>query len=67
MERLLLCNRVLIEWLAGDRYLKLLTLPALQNKLPEHIRQRALYSKPSLENYYEKKLGVIPDWVLSIE
>ncbi|MCJ1305408.1 hypothetical protein MMC08_008222 [Hypocenomyce scalaris] len=52
---------------AGDRYLKLLTLPALQNKLPEHIRQRALYSKPSLENYYEKKLGLVPDWVLSIE
>ena len=38
----------------SDHYLQLLSLPELQKKLPEHIRQRALYFWLNLENYYEK-------------
>ena len=63
----LLCSCVLTECVACDRYLQILTLPALQEKLPDHIRQRALYARPNLENFYEKKQGSVPDWVLSIE
>lgn len=67
ISRIPLQSGMLTKSSASDRYLQLLTLPELQEKLPEHIRQRALYSRPNLENYYEKKQGWVPDWVTSIE
>lgn len=39
------CMRVLTIVVAPERYLAILNAPSLQNKLPEHIRERALYYK----------------------
>lgn len=47
---------------AHDRYLTILNAPLLQNKLPEHIRDRALYYKPIMM----ADLGP-QDYILSIE
>lgn len=47
---------------AEERYLNILNAPLLQNKLPEHIRERALYFKPTL---LEEK-GAL-EWITSIE
>lgn len=45
-----------------ERYLNILNAPLLQNKLPEHIRERALYFKSTL---LEEK-GAL-EWISSIE
>lgn len=34
--------------IAKDRYLAILNTPSLQNKLPDHIRDRALWYKDDL-------------------
>ena len=48
--------------LAKQRYLATLNTPLLQNKLPEHIRERALYFKDALEIEWGDR-----DFVHSIE
>lgn len=48
--------------LAKQRYLVALNTPLLQNKLPEHIRERALYYKDALEIHWGDR-----DFVHSIE
>ena len=48
--------------LAKQRYLATLNTPLLQNKLPEHIRERALYFKDALEVEWGDR-----DFVKSIE
>ncbi|MCJ1395626.1 hypothetical protein MMC18_008512 [Xylographa bjoerkii] len=55
-------------WELGDlpaerRYLIILNTPLLQNKLPEHIKRRALMLKPAMEsNFLQNGLG-IPQWI----
>ena len=46
---------------AEERYLNILNEPRLQNKLPEHIRERALYFKPTLL----EERGAL-EWISSI-
>lgn len=41
-------QHALIQCLADERYLRILNAPSLQNKLPEHIRERALYYKAAM-------------------
>lgn len=50
---------------AEEMFLKALNAPLLQNKLPEHIRQGALYYKAAIEK--EAKRNRMPRWVSSIE
>lgn len=58
-----LCQRSsLITLVANERYLKILNAPALQNKLPQHIRKRALYDKTFLLD----QEGPL-EWITSIE
>ena len=58
-----LCQRSsLITLVANERYLKILNAPALQNKLPSHIRKRALYDKTFLLD----QEGPL-EWITSIE
>ena len=52
----------LITLAAAERYLNILNTPLLQNKLPEHIRERALYFKPTLL----EERGTL-EWISSIE
>ena len=52
----------LIRFAAAERYLNILNTPLLQNKLPEHIRDRALYFKPTLL----EQRGTL-EWISSIE
>ena len=52
----------LICCVAHDRYLHILNAPLLQNKLPEHIRERALYYKDIMM----AKLGP-QDYITNIE
>ena len=52
----------LIIFAATERYLNILNTPLLQNKLPEHIRDRALYFKPTLL----EQRGAL-EWISSIE
>lgn len=52
----------LIIFAAAERYLNILNTPLLQNKLPEHIRDRALYFKPTLL----EQRGAL-EWISSIE
>jgi len=47
---------------AQERYLAILNAPLLQNKLPEHIRERALYHKADMLQILGPQ-----DFVLSIE
>ncbi len=59
----LLCHCCsLITLAAAERYLNILNTPLLQNKLPEHIRERALYFKPTLL----EERGAL-EWISSIE
>ena len=59
----LLCQYCsLIRFAAAERYLNILNTPLLQNKLPEHIRDRALYFKPTLL----EQRGTL-EWISSIE
>ena len=53
---------LLITLVAEERYLKILNNPLLQDKLPKHIQERALYIKPFLLD--EK--GAL-EWISSIE
>ena len=46
--------------------MNLLNTPLLQNKLPEHIRQRTLYYKPYMEMAYTEVGKEVPDWVSSL-
>lgn len=58
-----LCNCCSLTTLAAEeRYLNILNAPLLQNKLPEHIRERALYFKPTLL----EERGAL-EWISSIE
>ncbi|CAL8578911.1 hypothetical protein XPA_004676 [Xanthoria parietina] len=50
---------------AEEMFLKALNAPLLQNKLPEHIRQGALYYKAAIEK--EARRNRMPRWVSSIE
>ncbi|KAI4226967.1 MAG: hypothetical protein L6R36_002781 [Xanthoria steineri] len=50
---------------AEEMFLKALNAPLLQNKLPEHIRQGALYYKAAIEK--EANRNRMPRWVSSIE
>ncbi|KAL9119815.1 MAG: hypothetical protein Q9187_003629 [Circinaria calcarea] len=50
-----------------QRYMRVLNTPLLQNKLPEHIRQRTLYYKPYMEMTYTEVGKEVPDWVSSLE
>ena len=52
----------LIIFAAAERYLNILNTPLLQNKLPEHIRDRALYFKPTLL----EQRGAL-EWISSID
>ena len=52
----------LITLVAIERYSSILNTRLLQNKLPEHIRQRALYFKPTLL----EERGQL-EWISSIE
>ena len=52
----------LIIFAATERYLNILNTPLLQNKLPEHIRDRALYFKPTLL----EQRGAL-EWISSID
>ena len=52
----------LITPAAEERYLNILNAPLLQNKLPEHIRERALYFKPTLL----EERGAL-EWISSIK
>ena len=52
----------LIDFAGAERYLNILNTPLLQNKLPEHIRDRALYFKPTLL----EERGAL-EWISSIE
>ena len=52
----------LIIFAAAERYLNILNTPLLQNKLPEHIRDRALYFKPTLL----EERGAL-EWISSID
>ncbi|KAL8715893.1 MAG: hypothetical protein Q9220_000560 [cf. Caloplaca sp. 1 TL-2023] len=61
-----LFNKRLDELSAEDRILKLLNLPELQNKLPDHLRARILYYKPVLEEWCFEKRGSVPDWLLNM-
>ena len=54
------CSLIILA--AAERYLNILNTPLLQNKLPEHIRERALYFKPTLL----EERGVL-EWISSIE
>ena len=47
---------------AEERYSNILNTPLLQNKLPQHIRERALYFKPTLL----EERGAL-EWISSIE
>ena len=59
----LLCHCCsLMTLAAAERYLNILNTPLLQNKLPEHIRERALYFKPALL----EERGAL-EWISSIE
>ena len=49
---------------ADEMFLKALNAPLLQNRLPEHIRQGALYYKAAIEKDVEKHR--LPKWVSSI-
>lgn len=58
-----LCHHCsLITLAAKERYLNILNTRLLQNKLPEHIRERALYFKPTLL----EERGPL-EWISSIE
>ena len=48
--------------IAQERYLAILNTPSLQNKLPEHIRDRALYYREILIEDMGPK-----DFLMSIE
>ncbi|KAL8951530.1 MAG: hypothetical protein Q9222_002501 [Ikaeria aurantiellina] len=50
---------------AEDRILRLLNTPALQNKLPEHLRIRSLYYKPVFEEAFLENGQPVPDWLSS--
>ncbi|KAL9608882.1 MAG: hypothetical protein Q9167_006302 [Letrouitia subvulpina] len=51
-----------------ERYLAILNVVLLQNKLPEHIRERALFYKAAMVRQYEEMSAqVIPEWITSIE
>ena len=52
----------LTNFTATERYLEILNTDLLQNKLPEHIRERALYFKPFLL----EQRGAL-EWISSIE
>ena len=52
----------LIIFAAAERYLNILNTPLLQNKLPGHIRDRALYFKPTLL----EERGAL-EWISSID
>ncbi|KAL8845494.1 MAG: hypothetical protein Q9176_000130 [Flavoplaca citrina] len=49
---------------ADEMFLEALNAPLLQNKLPEHIREGALYYKAAIEKDVEKHQ--LPKWVSSI-
>ncbi|KAL9040069.1 MAG: hypothetical protein Q9180_002142 [Flavoplaca navasiana] len=49
---------------ADEMFLKALNAPLLQNKLPEHIREGALYYKAAIEKDVEKHQ--LPKWVSSM-
>ena len=51
---------------ATERYTNILHTPVLQNKLFEHIRERALYCKPFLLEEYAGREGGVPEWITSI-
>ncbi|MCJ1282379.1 hypothetical protein MMC26_001702 [Xylographa opegraphella] len=51
---------------AERRYLITLNSPLLQNKLPEHIRRRALILKPAIESNFVLSGLRIPEWVSSL-
>ncbi|MCJ1377472.1 hypothetical protein MMC17_000567 [Xylographa soralifera] len=48
------------------RYLIALNTPLLQNKLPEHIKRRALMLKPAIESNFGQNGLSIPEWVSSL-
>ena len=58
------CRSSLINhfFAAAERYRNILNTRLLQNKLPEHIRERALYCKPTLL----EERGAL-EWISSIE
>ena len=49
-----------------QRYISALNTPRLQNKLPEHIEQRAMYLKPFMETSFMGDNMPVPDWVSSL-
>ena len=58
---------ILIYCPVEQRYINLLNTPLLQNKLPEHIRQRTLYYKPYMEMAYTEVGKEVPDWISSLQ
>ena len=58
---------VLTPTIADERYLAILSTPLLQNKLPEHIRERALLHKPALEKVMLEHFDGLPPFITSIE
>ena len=57
-------NSVADVSVADEMFLKALNAPLLQNKLPEHIREGALYYKAAIER--DVKKHQLPKWVSSI-
>ena len=60
-------HHILIKSTAKERYDKILHTPTLQNKLLEHIQERALHFKPALIQMTLEEFGKVPPWINSIE
>ncbi|KAL8720450.1 MAG: hypothetical protein Q9225_002708 [Loekoesia sp. 1 TL-2023] len=52
---------------AEERYLKVLNAPLLKNKLPVHIKERALGYKEAMEKVLRDQGSRVPDWLLDME
>ncbi|KAL9019403.1 MAG: hypothetical protein Q9185_003295 [Variospora sp. 1 TL-2023] len=50
-----------------DRCLRVLSAPSLDNKLPEHIRERIVYYKEALELTLSSKGCRVPEWLPALE
>ncbi len=52
---------------AEERFLRVLNVPLLKNKLPEHIRERMLHYKEAIEATRSKQGRPVEEWVSAMK
>lgn len=52
---------------AEERFLRVLNVPLLQNKLPAHIRERMIHFKEAIEVTRSNQGRPVEEWLLAME